>query len=54
MKVPFNDLKRIHDPLKNKFHEILDQVLNKCSFVDDVNFAEEIFKVYWFYVWCIM
>ena len=22
MKVPFNDLKRIHDPLKNKFHEI--------------------------------
>ena len=44
MKVPFNDLKRIHDPLKNKFHEILDQVLNKCSFVDDVNFAEEFSK----------
>ncbi|QOR60282.1 hypothetical protein [Bathycoccus sp. RCC716 virus 1] len=41
MKVPFNDLKRIHEPLKNKFHEILDQILDKCSFVDDVNFAEE-------------
>jgi len=44
MKVPFNDLKRIHDPLKNRFHEILDQVLDKCSFVGDVNFAEEFSK----------
>jgi len=44
MKVPFNDLKRIHDPLKNRFHEILDQVLDKCSFVGDVNFAMEFSK----------
>ena len=44
MKVPFNDLKRIHDPLKNRFHEILDQVLDKCSFVGDVNFAAEFSK----------
>ena len=44
MKVPFNDLKRIHDPLKNRFHEILDQVLDKCSFVGDVNFATEFSK----------
>ena len=44
MKVPFNDLKRIHNPLKNRFHEILDQVLDKCSFVGDVNFAEEFSK----------
>jgi len=44
MKVPFNDLKRIHEPLKNKFHEILDQILDKCSFVGDTNFAEEFSK----------
>ena len=44
MKVPFNDLKRIHDPLKNRFHEILDRVLDKCSFVGDVNFAAEFSK----------
>jgi len=44
MKVPFNDLKRIHDPLKNRFHEILDQVLDRCSFVGDVNFAAEFSK----------
>ena len=44
MKVPFNDLKRIHDPLKNRFHEILDQVLDKCSFIGDTNFTEEFSK----------
>lgn len=44
MKVPFNDLKRIHEPLKNKFHEILDRILDKCSFVGDTNFEEEFSK----------
>ena len=44
MKVPFNDLKRIHDPLKNRFHEILDQVLDNCSFIGDTNFSEEFSK----------
>ena len=31
MKVPFNDLKRIHEPLRSKFHEILDGVLDNSS-----------------------
>ena len=44
MKVPFNDLKRIHEPLKNRFHEILDQVLDNCSFIGDTNFSEEFSK----------
>ncbi len=44
MKVPFNDLKRIHEPLKNRFHEILDTVLDNSSFVGDINFADEFSK----------
>ena len=44
MKVPFNDLKRIHEPLRSKFHEILDGVLDNSSFVGDVNFAVEFSK----------
>ena len=44
MKVPFNDLKRIHEPLRTKFHEILDGVLDNSSFVGDINFSEEFSK----------
>ena len=44
MKVPFNDLKRIHEPLRSKFHEILDGVLDNSSFVGDINFAKEFSK----------
>jgi dTDP-4-amino-4,6-dideoxygalactose transaminase len=44
MKVPFNDLKRIHEPLRSNFHEILDEVLNNSSFVGDANFTEDFSK----------
>ena len=45
MKVPFNDLKRIHDPLRNEFHQALDTVLESSAFVGDTTFAEN-FKKY--------
>tara|TARA_Y100000401_G_scaffold72825_1_gene58849 strand:- start:3154 stop:4215 length:1062 start_codon:yes stop_codon:yes gene_type:complete len=44
MKVPFNDLKRIHEPLRHKFHEILDGVLYNSCFVGDVKFSEDFSK----------
>ena len=33
MKVPFNDLKRHHEPFKDKFHEILSNAIENSSFV---------------------
>lgn len=40
MRVPFNDLKRIHYPLRDKFHQDLDTVLESSGFVGDIMFAE--------------
>jgi dTDP-4-amino-4,6-dideoxygalactose transaminase len=45
MKVPFNDLSRIHDPLRQSFHDVLDQILDTSAFVNDTTFADE-FKKY--------
>jgi dTDP-4-amino-4,6-dideoxygalactose transaminase len=45
MKIPYNDLSRIHEPLKQSFHDALDKVLDTCAFVGDTKFAEE-FKKY--------
>jgi dTDP-4-amino-4,6-dideoxygalactose transaminase len=45
MSVPFNDLKRIHEPLKRAFHMRLDNILDTSGFVGDTEFAEE-FKKY--------
>lgn len=45
MKVPFNDLKRIHDPLRKSFHEDLDTIIDSSAYVGDSKFAED-FKVY--------
>jgi dTDP-4-amino-4,6-dideoxygalactose transaminase len=35
MKVPYNDMSRIHVDLKSAFHAILDTVINESAFVDD-------------------
>ena len=45
MKVPFNDLTRIHHPLNEVFHKHLDTILETCAFVGDTKFAEA-FKEY--------
>ena len=45
MKVPFNDLKRIHDPLRKTFHKDLDTIIDSSSFVGDTKFADE-FRTY--------
>lgn len=45
MKVPFNDLTRIHKPLAEKFHTHLDTILETSAFVGDSKFAEA-FKEY--------
>lgn len=45
MKVPFNDLRRIHEPLREEFHKSLDDVLDSSSFVGDTHFAEK-FRTY--------
>ena len=45
MEVPFNDLKRIHEPLRNEFHRALDTVLESSRFVGDNVFTEN-FKKY--------
>ena len=52
MKVPFNDLKRIHDPLRNEFHEALDTILDSSGFVGDAVFAKN-FKEYTKSPYCI-
>jgi len=44
MKVPYNDLSRIHLPLKEKFHQHLDQVLHSSSFVGPSHTFVEAFK----------
>jgi len=41
MKVPFNDLSRIHNPLRKSFHDSLDKILDTSGFVNDTLFAEE-------------
>ena len=45
MKVPYNDLSRIHEPLRTAFHESLDITLNTSGFVGDTIFADA-FKKY--------
>lgn len=45
MKVPYNDLSRIHEPLRTAFHESLDIALNTSGFVGDTTFADA-FKKY--------
>jgi dTDP-4-amino-4,6-dideoxygalactose transaminase len=45
MQVPFNDLNRIHEPLRETFHKSLDDILDSSSFVGDTHFASE-FKKY--------
>lgn len=45
MQVPFNDLNRIHEPLRETFHKSLDDILDSSSFVGDIHFAGE-FKKY--------
>jgi dTDP-4-amino-4,6-dideoxygalactose transaminase len=45
MNIPYNDLSRIHEPLKNSFHTALDQVLQTSAFVGDKQFAED-FRIY--------
>lgn len=45
MKVPFNDLKRIHGPLRNEFHQALDTIIDSSAYVGDTKFADE-FKLY--------
>jgi dTDP-4-amino-4,6-dideoxygalactose transaminase len=52
MKVPYNDLSRIHNPLRKSFHESLDSVLNTSGFVGDVVFADA-FKKYTNSDYCI-
>ena len=52
MKVPFNDLKRIHDPLRNEFHQALDTILDSSGFVGDTMFAKN-FKEYTKSPYCI-
>ena len=44
MKVPFNDLSRIHTPLRHLFHESLDKILDTSAFVNDATFAEDFKK----------
>ena len=52
MKIPYNDLSRIHEPLKQSFHTALDQVLQTSGFVGDTQFAEE-FKKYTGSEYCV-
>lgn len=52
MKVPFNDLKRIHDPLRKEFHEALDTILDSSGFVGDTVFSKN-FKEYTKSPYCI-
>lgn len=55
MKVPFNDLSRIHKPLKNEFHNSLDLILENSSFVlgDFVRKFELEFAKYEDFKYCI-
>ena len=52
MKVPFNDLSRIHNPLRKLFHDSLDKILDTSGFVNDTLFAEE-FKKYTGSEYCV-
>ena len=45
MKVPFNDLKRIHDPLRKTFHQDLDRIIDSSAYVGDTKFADD-FRMY--------
>lgn len=45
MKVPFNDLKRIHYPLRKIFHRDLDTIIDSSAYVGDTKFADD-FKMY--------
>ena len=45
MKVPFNDLKRIHDPLRKTFHQDLDRIIDSSAYVGDTRFADD-FRMY--------
>lgn len=45
MKVPFNDLKRIHDPLRKTFHQTLDTIIDSSAYVGDTKFADD-FRMY--------
>lgn len=52
MKVPFNDLSRIHGPLRQSFHESLDKILDTSGFVNDTTFAED-FKTFTGSSYCV-
>lgn len=52
MKVQFNDLSRIHNPLRKLFHDSLDKILDTSGFVNDTLFAEE-FKKYTGSEYCV-
>lgn len=53
MKIPYNDLSRIHKPLKQKFHEYLDQVIENSSFVGHSSEFEMSFKKYTNAKYCV-
>lgn len=46
MKVPYNDLSRIHEPLRETFHSILDDVITTSSFIGTSDTFVETFKKY--------
>lgn len=52
MRIPYNDLSRIHEPLKKSLHDALDRVLDTSAFIGDTHFAEE-FKKYTNSKYCI-
>lgn len=52
MKIPYNDLARLHNPLRESFHASLDDALNTSSFVGDTKF-ENAFKQYTNSKYCV-
>src|SRR3989344_5621237 len=48
MKVPFNDLNRIHNPIKNELDSIWNKIVNNNSYIlgEDINIFEDSFARY--------